>query len=88
MAFKVSELISAKEVTGGIEIICNADTRHVFKNGFIVSAKGAHVIELPEAGGSTLAERPPLLTLQLCSTCYVQWVGELVNTMNKLGPKR
>ena len=78
-----------RAITGGLEVLCEANSAHMSKSYFIVEARGAQGYQQDGvlAPSATEAEphKPPMLQLRICPTCMVEYLGYLNTEISKLG---
>ena len=85
MALPISKLLPIRAIKGGIEVVCEVDTRHLTKAYFIVEAHGAHVTQQSsESAQDDPDSRPPLLTIRVCATCMIEYMGYMNNKIGEL----
>ena len=90
--FKLSDMLPVRAITGGIEVLCEANSAHMSKSYFLVEARGSQGYKedgvlapsgTPETSFAA-SDRAPLLQFRICPTCMVEYLGYINTEVSKI----
>jgi hypothetical protein len=82
----LSTLVQARPERSPIDIICEANTSHITRVFAVLHVKGPYMTEENAAGRNVddPHSKAPMLSMRVCPTCWVQYLGFVNNVANEL----